>query len=165
FVTAIASTSSGESPARSSAVSITGRTTSRWLRLATSGTGPPNLRWRSIWERTTSDRTWRPFSTTAAAVSSHEVSMPRTRTSVDRGEDLLPAQEGHRGVELTVGVTVLALRPPHVSGTALGDPLPRRLVDLPVREVSVQPPRLGGRAERHVQVGVEPAVGDELLRI
>src|SRR4051812_27011663 len=50
---------------------------SRWARAATSGTTPPNLAWRSICEETMLERTRWPSSTTAAAVSSQVVSMPR----------------------------------------------------------------------------------------
>ena len=62
-----------------------GLTSSRWARLAISGTTPPNRAWRSTWLDTTDDRTVVPFSTTAAAVSSHDVSIPRMFTSPSRG--------------------------------------------------------------------------------
>src|SRR4030042_5239917 len=48
-------------------------------REATSGNTPPNWAWMSIWEATTLERIRRPSSTTAAAVSSQEVSIPRIR--------------------------------------------------------------------------------------
>src|SRR4030065_372008 len=47
---------------------------------ATSGLTPPNGACKSIWEATTLERIRRPSSTTAAAVSSQEVSIPRIRT-------------------------------------------------------------------------------------
>src|SRR5512136_185823 len=46
------------------------------FREATSGTTPPKLAWRSIWEEITFERMV-PSSTSAAAVSSQEVSIPR----------------------------------------------------------------------------------------
>jgi hypothetical protein len=79
-VTAIASMSAKPSDARSSASSITGSKVSRCERLAISGTVPPKRLWMSICETTTSDKTVCPSSTTAAAVSSQEVSIPRMRT-------------------------------------------------------------------------------------
>ena len=59
---------------------MTGITCTTWLRLASSGTTPPQRRWISICVDTTSESTRRPSSTTAAAVSSQLVSMPRTFT-------------------------------------------------------------------------------------
>ena len=67
-------------PATRSASSTTGITWTTWLRLASSGTTPPQRRWISIWVETTSESTRRPSSTTAAAVSSQLVSIPRTFT-------------------------------------------------------------------------------------
>ena len=55
-----------------------GVTVSRWARLANSGTTPPNAAWRSIWLATRDERTDSVSSTTAAAVSSHEVSIAST---------------------------------------------------------------------------------------
>src|SRR5476649_112678 len=55
---------------------MTGKMTSMWLRAATSGTTPPYSLWMLIWLATTLERTWRPSSTTAAAVSSQDVSIP-----------------------------------------------------------------------------------------
>ena len=48
---------------------------------AISGTTPPDRVWRAIWEEITLDRTSLPFFTTAAAVSSQELSMARIYTS------------------------------------------------------------------------------------
>src|SRR5207302_7669819 len=77
-VTAIPSRSPSLTPARASASSTTGTITSRWRREANSGTTPPYGAWTSSWEATTLDRIRRPSATTAAAVSSQELSMPRT---------------------------------------------------------------------------------------
>ena len=77
FVTAIASTSLRMRAALSSASLITMLTNSTCLREAVSGTMPPNRAWRSIWEAMTSERIFRPSSTTDAVVSSQLVSMPR----------------------------------------------------------------------------------------
>ena len=49
--------------------------------LIVSGTTPPYRVWRAIWEEITLDRTSLPFFTTAAAVSSQELSMARIYTS------------------------------------------------------------------------------------
>src|ERR687897_1301070 len=72
-VTATASTSWSATPGVSS---------STWARLAISGTTPPYRAWRSIWLATTDDRTRVARSTTAAAVSSHDVSMPRITSAM-----------------------------------------------------------------------------------
>jgi len=59
------------------ASSTTGATSSRCRRDATSGTTPPKRAWSSAWDETTFAR-MRPSSvTTAAAVSSQDVSTPR----------------------------------------------------------------------------------------
>ena len=62
-------------PASSSARSTIGVIVSMWARLASSGTTPPKAACRSIWLATTDERTAKVSSTTAAAVSSHDVSM------------------------------------------------------------------------------------------
>ena len=64
-------------PARRSGVIV-----STWARLASSGTTPPNAACRSIWLATTDERTARSSSTTAAAVSSHDVSMASRQPGV-----------------------------------------------------------------------------------
>src|SRR5207249_97184 len=61
-----------------SALSTTGTITSRWRREASSGTTPPYGAWMASWEATTLERTRRPPASTAAAVSSHELSIPST---------------------------------------------------------------------------------------
>ena len=49
----------------------------RWLRAAISGTTPPKGLCSSNWVKTTLERIARSSETTAAAVSSHDVSIPR----------------------------------------------------------------------------------------
>src|SRR2546423_11775777 len=79
-VTATASTSPTRISASFIARSIIGLMASTCAREATSGTTPPNRSCRCVWLETRFARTHRPSSTTATAVSSQEVSIPRTRT-------------------------------------------------------------------------------------
>ena len=79
-------------PASTSASATTGVSSSTWARLAISGTTPPKRAWRSIWLATTDDRTRVARSTTAAAVSSHEVSMPRMRSAMQSSSLVRPGQ-------------------------------------------------------------------------
>src|SRR5581483_5212180 len=65
-------------PESAQACSMTPAIFCRWARDASSGTMPLYLRCRWSWEETTFESSDRRSSTTAAAVSSHEVSMPRT---------------------------------------------------------------------------------------
>src|SRR5262249_47050047 len=58
----------------------TGTMARKCSRDASSGTTPPYLPWVLIWEATIEESTRSPSSTTAAAVSSHDDSMPRMRT-------------------------------------------------------------------------------------
>ena len=74
-VTATAPRSETASPASSSAARTVGTIRRSWARLACSGTTPPNPSW-TRWPATTLDAS-RPPAHTAAAVSSHEVSMAR----------------------------------------------------------------------------------------
>ena len=74
-VTATASRSGPATPASSNAFATTAEIVSVWARLASSGTTPPKTACRSIWLATTEERTASVSSTTAAAVSSHDVSM------------------------------------------------------------------------------------------
>src|SRR5262245_52680206 len=92
WVTAMPSRSLSFTPASLSARSMTGLMTSRCRREASSGTTPPHGACRASWEATTSERMRRPSANTAAAVSSHEVSMPRTIMSYQG----LKAREGRR---------------------------------------------------------------------
>src|SRR4051812_20432918 len=80
-------------------------TWSTWLRDASSGTTPPKRRCSSICVATTSESTRLPSSTTEAAVSSQEVSMPSTRTaeSPTRSAELLQGLADVRG-ELALGI-------------------------------------------------------------
>src|SRR5690606_25719055 len=94
FVTAIPSMSASVTPAWRSASSMTGSISSRCRRDATSGTTPPNFWCTSICDATTLERMMRPCSTTAAAVSSQLVSMPKmSLKSADdsTGRNSLPA--------------------------------------------------------------------------
>src|SRR5207249_2016518 len=77
-VTAIPSRSGRRTPASASALSTTGTMTSRWRREASSGTTPPYGAWMASCEATTLERRRRPSASTAAAVSSHELSIPST---------------------------------------------------------------------------------------
>src|SRR5207302_1137219 len=65
-------------PASASARSTTGTITSRCRREASSGTTPPYGAWMASCEATTLERIRRPPASTAAAVSSHELSIPST---------------------------------------------------------------------------------------
>ena len=75
-VTATAVTSSHPAPAASSASATTVGSSSVWRREATSGTTPPNWACSSFCDETIDDST-RPSWTTAALVSSHDVSTHR----------------------------------------------------------------------------------------
>src|SRR5436309_8973033 len=83
WVTATASTALHPTPASASARSTTAGSAARWARLASSGTTPPKILWTS-WDRITrlasSGRAGLPTST-AADVSSQEVSMPSTTSA------------------------------------------------------------------------------------
>src|SRR4029079_9857311 len=63
------------------ALETTGTMFSRWWRETISVTTPPKRAWMSAWVETTFERMRRPSSTTAAAVSSQEVSMARRSSS------------------------------------------------------------------------------------
>src|SRR5215467_4784895 len=84
-VTATASIALQASPASARARSTTAGSAARWARLASSGTTPPNTWWMS-WERMTrlasSGGRVAPPTSTAADVSSHEVSIPRTTSAM-----------------------------------------------------------------------------------
>ena len=73
----MASMSPKVSPASFIAPSTTQQMFSQCRLEAISGTTPPYLRCSSTWVEMTEERIFRPFSTTAAAVSSQELSMPR----------------------------------------------------------------------------------------
>ncbi len=78
-VTAMPSISSRPDPASDSACSTTGRTWRICSREASSGTTPPYRLCTGTWEEMTLARSPAEASYTAAAVSSHELSIPRTR--------------------------------------------------------------------------------------
>src|ERR1700683_5014928 len=83
-VTAIASTPDQSTAASASARSTTPQMSRTCWREAISGTMPPHSRWMAVWDAITFDRsthgraTSPVVDTTAAAVSSHDVSIPRT---------------------------------------------------------------------------------------
>src|ERR1035438_5040590 len=68
--------------ARSRASRVTGTMARRCSREASSGTTPPYLPWVDICEATTDESTRSPSSTTAAAVSAQDDSMPRMRIGI-----------------------------------------------------------------------------------
>src|SRR5688572_6706628 len=163
---ATASRSDSSRPASTRAWAMTGLTSSRWARLAISGTTPPKRAWRSFWLATTDDRMLTPSSTTPTAVSSHDVSMPRMIT-VDISQGLIlhlgrPGYAGfdrieepgvllaadvlgphHEGVLLGLGVVVL----PHADG-----PEPEPPVQVLGRLVAE--PDLQGEARRSPPAGL-----------
>src|SRR5689334_15899260 len=79
-VTATASTSDSRTPACAQARSIVGTIASRWARLATSGTTPPNRACSST-ELATASASSRSPRTRPIPVSSHDVSIPSTSGS------------------------------------------------------------------------------------
>src|SRR3990170_77315 len=93
IVTATAWMSANRQPARSRASARSGFSASTCARLASSGTTPPKRACRSVWLEMRFDRATR-SSTTATAVSSQEVSIPRTFTTRSRADALgEPAHE------------------------------------------------------------------------
>src|SRR3954453_7124062 len=82
WVTATASTSSRVMPAWFSASRTTGTIARRCSREASSGTTPPYLPCVSSCDATIDESTRSPSSTTAEAVSSQELSIPRILTSL-----------------------------------------------------------------------------------
>src|SRR5262249_32070402 len=119
------STRSRRTSARARAASITGSMLRTWWRDASSGTTPPYGPCTASWDETTEERT-SPSRSTAAAVSSHELSIPRTITSArgfDRQEDRVVAAPDEqqnalplaaRAQRLLVGVRILHRRPVHL---------------------------------------------------
>src|SRR3990172_8928467 len=88
-VTAIASMASNPAWAAESASETTAKIDSMCCREAASGKTPPYWACSALWEATILERIKRPFSTTAAAVSSQEVSMPNMRVSSEGMFDYL----------------------------------------------------------------------------
>src|ERR671920_1360454 len=98
-VTAIASMSARVTSASSSARCMVGTIASRCARLATSGTTPPNRAcWSTLDASASASSVWP--RTIPTPVSSHEVSMPRTRGSSGTSHH-------HQGVSVT-GLVVAA---------------------------------------------------------
>src|SRR5665647_3862520 len=87
-VVAMAARSSQPTPAALIASATTSFTSSVWRREATSGTTPPNCACSSFCDDTMDERTSRPR-TTAALVSSHEVSTHRRGPAGVRGREVL----------------------------------------------------------------------------
>ncbi len=119
---ATAARSTGLVSATASASSTTGVSRSRWARPATSGTTPPKRAWVSTWLDTTELCTTRPSSTTAAAVSSHEVSMARILTSglrawSRRSSCRRPPPRDSQADSVVVGVDAVR---PHDEGILVG---------------------------------------------
>src|SRR5215467_2995366 len=84
----MASTSSSFRRACARASRTTGTICRRCSREASSGTTPPYLRCTSTCDATTLDRISRPSSTTAAAVSSQEDSIPKMRVLIGKSRFL-----------------------------------------------------------------------------
>src|SRR5579871_1206982 len=97
----MASTSSSFVSARARASRTAGTMARRCSREASSGTTPPYLPWVLICDATTDESTDSPFSTTAAAVSSQEDSMPRMRMLAAHQVDSTRIV-GRRGRHLTI---------------------------------------------------------------
>src|SRR6266704_1589364 len=96
WVTTTASTALQVTPASVSARATTAGSAVRWARLASSGTTPPNTLCTSCdrMTRLASSGRRRSPTSTAAEVSSHDVSMPRT-TSATAGPALQAHGVGH----------------------------------------------------------------------
>src|SRR4051794_11559427 len=121
---------SPSTPASTSASATTGVSSSRWARLAISGTTPPKRACRSTWLDTTDDRTVRPPHTRAAAVSSHDVSMPRMGASENeeavtvrayrRSSGAAVGQLGDDAVDAGLIRVVIDAMDPHDDGVLAG---------------------------------------------
>src|ERR1035437_8871982 len=83
-VTAIPSSRSSVTSARVSASSTAAESSAAWRREAISGTIPPYFAWNSSWFVDTFESTRTPSSTTAVAVSSHDVSIPSSSIVASR---------------------------------------------------------------------------------
>src|SRR5262245_43013878 len=83
-VTAMAAKPSKPVCACSSARRTTGTMARKCSREASSGTTPPYFEWVASCDATTDDRTFFPSSTTAAAVSSQHVLIPRMATAIGK---------------------------------------------------------------------------------
>src|SRR5687768_14234889 len=154
-VTAIAPTSAKPSPAPASAASTTPQMSRTCCREASSGTTPPHSRWISVCDATTFERSSHgrarsPVSlTTAAAVSSHDVSIASTVTGESVGDIGSVIPPGPRPVTIGPRVPASACRPRALGeggGQGLGE---RRLDDTPLGDDA------GDVAmRRHVERGV-----------
>src|SRR5438132_4724385 len=91
-VTATPSMSLIHMPASTRASVMSGLMLSRWAREATSGTTPPKRSCRWAWLDSRFDMTFRPSATMATAVSSQDVSIPRTLMWIVEGARMRPAE-------------------------------------------------------------------------
>ena len=109
-------------PASATARRSTGAIVATCWRDATSGTTPPYSACTRICDATTSERTRRPSSTTAAAVSSHDVSIPRTKTPstpAERGPRLPAAPPKRPPVPVALPHHPRGEPPPHAPDSVL----------------------------------------------
>src|SRR6266581_1661630 len=166
-VTAMPSRAGNRRPARARASSTSGDSTSTCAREASSGTTPPNRPCMSIWLATRLTSTSVPSSTIATAVSSQEVSIPRTfngrapslrvlgRAGHDLVQELLVLRRVHvvhphdQGVLAGLLVVVLA----HPDGPEPEPPV--QPLGAPVRHPDLQRhgagPHLDGRLDQLVE--------------
>src|SRR3954454_5397467 len=141
-VTAIASMSARATPASSSARRMVGTIASRWARLATSGTTPPNRACCSTLDASASASSVCPR-TMPTPVSSQEVSIPRTRGSSGIAHH-------HQGVGVA-GLVVAAPEADRLEVVGRVEPLGRRVVhrDLQHHLLDAAPLGLGQQRLEH----------------
>src|SRR5690349_11537926 len=129
-------------PASSSARCMVGTIASRWARLATSGTTPPNRAcWSTLDASASASRVWP--RTMPTPVSSQEVSIPRTRGSSGIAHH-------HQGVGVA-GLVVAAADADRLEVVSRVEPLSGRVVDrdLQQRLLDAAPPGLGEQGLEH----------------
>src|SRR5689334_12836913 len=155
-VTATASTSDSRTPASSQARSIVGTIASRWARLATSGTTPPNRACSST-ELATASASRRAPRTIPIPVSSQDVSMPRTRGSSATGH--LPGQRSpphDPGVDVP-GLVVAATQRDPLEALARVEPQRGLVVRADLEHQARRPPPDGLGGEGAQEDGADPA--------
>src|SRR4051794_36787469 len=134
----MASMSARVTPASASARRMVGTMASRWARLATSGTTPPNRACCSTLEaRASASRVWP--RTMPTPVSSQEVSIPRTSGSSGIAHH-------HQGVGVT-GLVVAAPQADGLEGVGGGEPLCGRVGDRALE----QPLAIAGLGDQRLQ--------------